>query len=519
MVGHTLKYKAASFKIALIYAALSVVWILFSDQVVLALFQDAATITWIQMGKGWLFVAATAVLIYFLLQREFTAYQRAREELTESEIRFRTLFDQAADAIFVSDLDGRILDANRQAGETLGCPQADLLGRSLVEIDVDLASTGDVKRFLNRIVSGGPDTQERRFQRTDGKTFPVELRIGIIEVGRRQLVLGLARDVSARRAAEEKLSQLQALLQAAIEQSPAGIIIADAPDATIRLANSAALGIRGTTKVPLTNIPVDRHPANWQTYHPDGSPYAAEDLPLSRAVLFGETTRNQDVIIRQPDGQERWVLGNAAPVRDQNGEVVAGVVVFPDITNRKQVEQTLQKYEHIVSTSRDLLALADRRYVFQAVSQSYLDYFGRAREDVIGHTVAEVIGRDHFERVARPKVDRCLAGEEIQYQTWVTLPDNRRKYFDIRYYPHYEKGRNRISGYVISGRDLTEYKTMEDQLRQSTKMEAIGTLAGGIAHDFNNILSAIMGYADLTLTRTETNPEMRPYVEKIRQAG
>ena len=519
MFVHTFQYRAASMRIALIYASLSVLWILFSDQIVLALFKDAATITWIQMGKGWLFVAATAVLIYLLLQREFAAYQRAREELAESEVRFRTLVDQAADAIFVCDLAGKILDANRQAGESLGCPQGDLLGRRLSDIDADLASTEDVEQFLNLIVSGGPATQARRFKRSDGKSFPVELRIGIIEVGGRRLMLGLARDISARRAAEEKLSKMQALLQAAIEQSPAGIIIADAPDATIRLANSAALGIRGTTAIPLTNIPVDRHPANWQTYHPDGSPYAPEDLPLSQAVLFGKTTRNQDVIIRQPDGQERWVLGNAAPVRDQDGKVVAGVVVFPDITERKQVEQTLQKYEHIVSTSHDLLALADHQYVFQAVSQSYLDYFGRTREEVLGHTVAEVIGSEHFERVARPKVDRCLAGEEIQYQTWVTLPDNRRKYFDIRYYPHYEKGRNRISGYVISGRDLTEYKTMEDQLRQSTKMEAIGTLAGGIAHDFNNILSAIMGYADLTLTRTETDPEMRPYVEKIRQAG
>ena len=138
---------------------------------------------------------------------------------------------------------------------------------------------------------------------------------------------------------------------------------------------------------------------------------------------------------------------------------------------------------------------------------------------MIGHTVAEVIGEEHFERVAKSKVDRCLAGEEIRYQTWVTLPNKRQKYFDVRYYPHYEKGRNRISGYVISGRDLTEYKTMEDQLRQSSKMEAIGTLAGGIAHDFNNILSAIMGYADLALTRSEADLETRRYVEKIRQAG
>jgi PAS domain S-box-containing protein len=512
-------YKQAAVRIALIYAALSVAWILFSDQIVLALFRDAATITWIQMGKGWMFVVGTAALIYFLLQRELAAHQRAREALAESETRFRTLLEQAADAIFVSDLDGLIRDANRQACDSLGYSREALLGRSLVEIDADLASDADLRQFLERIVSDGPATQERRFQRADGQSFPVELRIGIIVLGRRQLVLGLARDISVRRANAERLAQLQALLQAAIEQSPAGIIIADAPDATIRIANPAALGIRGDADVALTDIPVDRHPKNWQTFHPDGRLFAPEDLPLSQAILFGKTTRNKDVIIKQPDGQERWVLGNAAPVRDPDGKIVAGVVVFPDITDRKVVEQTLQKYEHIVSTSRDLLALADRHYVFQAVSQSYLEYFGRTREEVIGHTVAEVIGAEHFERVARPMVDRCLAGEEIQYQTWINLPTQGQKYFDIRYYPHYEKGRNRISGYIISGRDLTAYKTMEDQLRQSSKMEAIGTLAGGIAHDFNNILSGIMGYAELTLARTDADSELHRYVEKIRQAG
>ncbi|MDJ0811195.1 MAG: PAS domain S-box protein [Desulfobacterales bacterium] len=512
-------YKAAALKIALIYAGLSAAWILFSDQIVLALVRDAAIITWIQMVKGWLFVVGTAGLIYYLLRRELAAYQRAREELAESEVRFHTLIEQAADAIFVSDLDGRILDANWQACEGLQYTREALLGRNIADIDADLATPADAQHFLNQIVAGVPDTHARRFTGADGKPFPVELRISRIAMGDRQLVLGLARDISARLAAEAQLSQLQALLQAAIEQSPAGIIIADAPDATIRIANSAALGIRGETDIPLTNIPVALHPQNWQTFHPDGRPYAPEDLPLSQAVLHGRTIRNQDVIIRQPDGRERWVLGNAAPVRDQNGNVLAGVVVFPDITERKRVEQTLQKYEHIVSTSRDLLALADRHYVFQAVSQSYVDYFGRTREEVLGHTVGEVIGEEHFQMVAKPYVDRCLAGEEIQYQTWVPLANNRKKYFDIRYYPHYEKGRNRISGYVISGRDLTDYKTMEDQLRQSSKMEAIGTLAGGIAHDFNNILAAIMGYADLVVTRGDTDDETARYVDKIRQAG
>ena len=153
----------------------------------------------------------------------------------------------------------------------------------------------------------------------------------------------LEQDIAERVRAEEKLAETQALLAAAVEQTPAGILIAEAPDVRIRLANPAALGIRGEPGEPLTDIPVDLHPRRWQTYHPDGTPVPPEELPLSKAVLRGETSRNVEVIIRRADGQERCVLANAAPVRNVRGEIVAGVVVFPDITERKRAEQELQR--------------------------------------------------------------------------------------------------------------------------------------------------------------------------------
>jgi len=75
----------------------------------------------------------------------------------------------------------------------------------------------------------------------------------------------------------------------------------------------------------------------------------------------------------------------------------------------------------------------------------------------------------------------------------------------------------KISSYLAIGRDITRELMMEAQLRQSQKMEAIGTLAGGIAHDFNNILSAMMGYAELVELKT-TDQQIRPYLEQILKA-
>ncbi|MGD8453896.1 MAG: ATP-binding protein [Phycisphaerae bacterium] len=155
----------------------------------------------------------------------------------------------------------------------------------------------------------------------------------------------VAANVARRRRAEHALRTAESLLHAAIEQSPAGVVVAQAPDGQICLANSAALEIRGAEASLVTNIPASLHAERWQLYHADGRPCPPEEQPLLRAVLHGETNRNVELRIRRDNGEDRWVLANAAPVRDARGRIVAGVVVFTDVTDAKRAEHEHCKLE------------------------------------------------------------------------------------------------------------------------------------------------------------------------------
>jgi PAS domain S-box-containing protein len=132
------------------------------------------------------------------------------------------------------------------------------------------------------------------------------------------------------------------MLEAAILNSPSGILVADAPDVRITLANPAAFGIRGGDKKNLTGIELEKHSSQWQTYLPDGTLCPPEKLPLSRAILNGETVKDEEVIIRNEKGEDRWVSANASPILDDENKVKSGIVVFHDITVRKKAEEDLR---------------------------------------------------------------------------------------------------------------------------------------------------------------------------------
>ncbi|MCX8027377.1 MAG: response regulator [Thermodesulfovibrionales bacterium] len=149
---------------------------------------------------------------------------------------------------------------------------------------------------------------------------------------------------------EHETASTKALLMAAIQQSPIGILVADAPAGTIKIANASALSIRGNTDCQLIDIDLYEQPKNWQFYHPDGELYKYYELPIAQTVMKGLTVKDVEIIVKRDNGETRWVLANCAPVFDAKNNMIASIMLLDDITEKKRLSDQLhhaQKMEAV----------------------------------------------------------------------------------------------------------------------------------------------------------------------------
>ncbi len=310
-----------------------------------------------------------------------------------------------------------------------------------------------------------------------------------------------------RKRVEETLRETQSILQAAMDQGPAGIAIADAPSGKLRYVNDAGLLIRGGTRESIVNgVGIDQYVASWQLLDLDGSPLNTDEVPLARAVLFGETC-SREFIVRRTAGDDRIVLGNAAPIKDAGGRVVAGIVVFTDITERKQAEaEWLTKAEQnriILKTAMDGFWLVDDQERLVEVNDAYCRMSGYSAQELLNMKMANLSVRPPGEiTVNQKRIAAHGHGELFESR-------HRRKdgsLFDVEVSAQYQPESLR---FVIFIRDITGRKHAEAERQKLDKLQSVGTLAGGIAHDFNNILLGLFG--NISMAKEDLSQEHPAY--------
>lgn len=130
---------------------------------------------------------------------------------------------------------------------------------------------------------------------------------------------------------------------------------------------------------------------------------------------------------------------------------------------RQENRELCRNNELFFATSSEHMSLVDRGYVYLAVSDAYLTAHNLRREEIIGHGVAEMLGRKIFDKKIKARLDQCLAGREVRYQDWFEFAGIGRRFMDVIYHPVFAAD-GAVSGVVVNSRDITELKEAYQQL-------------------------------------------------------
>ena len=441
------------------------------------------------------------------------------------EERFREIFNQAPLGIALSDSStGRIYEANLRYAEIAGRTVEQLLEVGWLEI----THADDLQQDLDAMarMSAGETsgfTATLRYLRPDGSSVWIDKTIAPVTSkqsgGARHLCM--IADVSERMQAETKMVEKRKFLETITATTPDVLYFYNTSQRANLYINKEVASLLGYSAEDM--VAYEKYP-QLNNIHPD-------DLSLVRRHIQELAETSSDGIhtleyrIRGKSGSYLWLnVRERVYQRDEQGKPRVLFGIAQDITARKLSELELvsseRRFRELLENVHQIAVTLDREGNITFCNDFLCQLTGWSKEEIAGANWFELFIPEELQEYVR-KVFRKGISQGIlrsHYENRIVCRDG--KLVSIVWNNSMlHNSDNTVAGVASLGIDVTEHRSMEDQLRQSQKMEAIGLLAGGVAHDFNNSLTVIMGYGNLLKSDSELVEQDAEAVEQILDAA
>ncbi len=409
--------------------------------------------------------------------------RQTKEALAESEKRYRTILDQAPEAVLIHNVNGQLVDVNAQACKSLGYTRKELLSMNIADVDGQVAIRND-KQFWSRAVAGECFTFDSYLKCKDQTLLPVEVSIGPIVIDKETLIVGFVRDNANRRLSEKLLRQSEVRYRSLYENSFDAILLSK-PDGSILYANPAACKMFGMRE---DEIRMARR---------QGIVVADERLKaaLKEREQTGKVTA--ELTFKRKDGSTFAGEVSSTLFSDVNGTVVTSLIIR-DISGRKKTEVALQEsealYKELVNSLPEVIFETDMdgRITF-ANPQAY-ETTGYSKEDFAsGIDSLDLVAPEDRERV-QSGMTRIRSGfSEVAVEMTFMKKNGVRFPVVVRAVPRFKDGA------IVGGRgvitDVTRLKKVEKDLglfSLAIEMSLDGIIIGDVAGNITYVNNALM---------------------------
>ncbi len=439
--------------------------------------------------------------------RDLADLNLALSKLGENEIKYRTLFDNANDAIFLTE-DGVLLDCNRKFCIMFACSKEQAIGQTpdtfspLVQPDGRRSSDKAVE-IGKTTFPGEPQFFEWRYRRYDGSLFDAAVTVNRIDIDNdKPVLLTIIRDISEQKEVENKLRISEEKYRGIFENAIEGIF-QTTPEGKVITANTTFASMYGYGS-PQEMIETVTDIGKEVYVNP-------EDRARFKKMCEeqGSVEGFEEQVYRKDRGKA-WVSLNARAVRDENGNTLYYEGTIEDITQRKEMEDALrrseERYRTFIDTTSDGVFLKDHQLRYAIVNKMFRRFFNKTEDEIIGKTDFDWRSKKDAEGARRIDL-KSLRTSSISITEEVV---NNRIYEIRTFAVNLGETSKGIGGFV---RDITERKKTEEELKiKSLNLEEV-----------NAALRVLLKQRDQDKNETEdkilnnVKRLVMPYIEKIKK--